>query len=125
MAPRVWINDIRLGRIACFAEIAKREAQGERHIRLLASLAFVPTRAGWRSIVRIDRAAGPTTRERRVGLGVAGIADAKPTRARSPEAPKPQPTGQQRAPGLIPFSPSLDLTKSFPDFPQEHPAQRP
>src|SRR5204862_389928 len=25
---RAWIDDIRLGRIACFAEIAKREAQG-------------------------------------------------------------------------------------------------
>jgi hypothetical protein len=33
---RGWIDDIRLGRIASFAEIAEREAQGERHIRLLA-----------------------------------------------------------------------------------------
>jgi len=38
---RRWIDDIRLGRIASFAEIAEREAQGERHIRLLAPLAFV------------------------------------------------------------------------------------
>jgi hypothetical protein len=38
---RGWIADIRLGRIACFAEIAKREGLGERHIRLLAPLAFV------------------------------------------------------------------------------------
>ena len=41
---RGWIDDIRLGRIASFAEIAKREAQGERHIRLLAPLAFVSPR---------------------------------------------------------------------------------
>jgi hypothetical protein len=37
---RGWIDDIRLGRIASFAKIAEREAQGERHIRLLAPLAF-------------------------------------------------------------------------------------
>ncbi len=41
---RGWIDDIWLGRIASFAEIAKREAQGERHIRLLAPLAFVSPR---------------------------------------------------------------------------------
>ena len=41
---RRWIDDIRLGRIASFAEIAKREGQGERHIRLLAPLAFVSPR---------------------------------------------------------------------------------
>jgi hypothetical protein len=41
---RGWINDIHLGRIASFAEIAKREGQGERHIRLLAPLAFVSPR---------------------------------------------------------------------------------
>jgi hypothetical protein len=41
---RGWINDIQLGRIASFAEIAKREGQGERHIRLLAPLAFVSPR---------------------------------------------------------------------------------
>jgi hypothetical protein len=38
---RGWIDDIRFGRITSFAEIAQREAQGERHIRLLAPLAFV------------------------------------------------------------------------------------
>jgi hypothetical protein len=32
------------GQIASFADIAKREAQGERHIRLLAPLAFVSPR---------------------------------------------------------------------------------
>jgi site-specific DNA recombinase len=41
---RRWIDDIRLGRIASFAEIATREGQGERHIRLLAPLAFVSPR---------------------------------------------------------------------------------
>ena len=41
---RRWIDDIRLGQTASFAEIAEREAQGERHIRLLAPLAFVSPR---------------------------------------------------------------------------------
>jgi site-specific DNA recombinase len=41
---RAWVDDIRLGRIASFAEIAKREGQGERHIRLLTPLAFVSPR---------------------------------------------------------------------------------
>ena len=41
---RGWIDDIQLGRIASFSEIAKRQAQGERHIRLLAPLAFVSPR---------------------------------------------------------------------------------
>ena len=41
---RGWIDDIRLGRIASFAEIAAREALGERHIRLLAPLAFLSPR---------------------------------------------------------------------------------
>jgi site-specific DNA recombinase len=41
---RKWVDDIRLGRIASFAEIAKREGQGERHIRLLAPLALVSPR---------------------------------------------------------------------------------
>jgi site-specific DNA recombinase len=36
-----WIDDIRLGLFASFAEIAEREAVGERHIRLLAPLAFL------------------------------------------------------------------------------------
>jgi DNA invertase Pin-like site-specific DNA recombinase len=38
---RGWIGDIRLGHCASFAEIAEREAVGERHIRLLAPLAFL------------------------------------------------------------------------------------
>jgi site-specific DNA recombinase len=41
---RGWIDDIRLGRILSFVEIAAREALGERHIRLLASLAFLSPR---------------------------------------------------------------------------------
>ncbi|MGO9048785.1 MAG: hypothetical protein ACLQFW_18185 [Xanthobacteraceae bacterium] len=38
---RAWISDLMEGRIASFAEIAKREGKVERHIRLLAALAFV------------------------------------------------------------------------------------
>jgi site-specific DNA recombinase len=41
---RGWIDDIRLGRVGSFAEIAKREVRGERHIRLLAPLAFLSPR---------------------------------------------------------------------------------
>ena len=41
---RGWIDDVRVGRVASFAEIAEREAQGERHIRTLATLAFVSPR---------------------------------------------------------------------------------
>ena len=38
---RAWIADLAEGRVASFAEIAKREGKVERHIRLLAPLAFV------------------------------------------------------------------------------------
>jgi site-specific DNA recombinase len=38
---RAWIKDLADGRVASFAEIAKREGKVERHIRLLAPLAFV------------------------------------------------------------------------------------
>jgi DNA invertase Pin-like site-specific DNA recombinase len=38
---RGWIEDLRLGRVATLAEIAGREGLGERHVRLLAPLAFV------------------------------------------------------------------------------------
>jgi site-specific DNA recombinase len=41
---RLWIDDLRLGRVASFAQIAKHESQGERHIRLLVPLAFVSPR---------------------------------------------------------------------------------
>lgn len=38
---RRWIDDLRQGRHVSFAEIAQQEGQVERHIRLLAPLAFV------------------------------------------------------------------------------------
>jgi site-specific DNA recombinase len=41
---RGWIDDIRLGRISSFADIALHEAQGKRQIRSLAPLAFVSPR---------------------------------------------------------------------------------
>jgi site-specific DNA recombinase len=41
---RGWIDDIRLSYCASFAEIAEREALCERHIRLLAPLAFLSPR---------------------------------------------------------------------------------
>ena len=41
---RGWIEDLRLGRTATLAEIAEREGMGERHVRLLAPLAFAAPR---------------------------------------------------------------------------------
>jgi site-specific DNA recombinase len=41
---RGWIEDLRLGRVATLAEIADREGLGDRHVRLLAPLAFVAPR---------------------------------------------------------------------------------
>jgi ABC-type nitrate/sulfonate/bicarbonate transport system substrate-binding protein len=41
---RLWIDDLRPGRVASFAQIAEHESQGERHIRLLVPLAFVSPR---------------------------------------------------------------------------------
>jgi hypothetical protein len=38
---RCWIDEIVEGRVVSFAEIAQREGKVERHIRLLAPLAFV------------------------------------------------------------------------------------
>jgi site-specific DNA recombinase len=38
---RAWISHLSEGRIASFAEIARREGKVERHIRWLAPLAFV------------------------------------------------------------------------------------
>jgi site-specific DNA recombinase len=38
---RAWIEDLTQGRVTSFADIAKREGKVERHIRLLAPLAFV------------------------------------------------------------------------------------
>jgi hypothetical protein len=63
---RGWMEDIRLGRSASFAEIASREAQGERHIRQLALLAFVSPRI----VAAIVDGTAPT------GLTVTGLAKA-------------------------------------------------
>ena len=41
---RTWIDDLVEGRVSSFAEIAEREGKVERHIRLLAPLAFVSPR---------------------------------------------------------------------------------
>ena len=41
---RRWMDDIRRGRVASFAEIAARESRGEPYVRRLASLAFVSPR---------------------------------------------------------------------------------
>jgi site-specific DNA recombinase len=41
---RGWIEDLRHGRVVTLAEIADRENLGERHVRLLAPLAFVAPR---------------------------------------------------------------------------------
>jgi site-specific DNA recombinase len=41
---RRWVDDLVGGRAASFAEIAKREGKVERHIRLLAPLAFISPR---------------------------------------------------------------------------------
>ncbi|MDQ6869651.1 MAG: recombinase family protein [Pseudomonadota bacterium] len=65
---RGWVDDIRLGRIASFAGIAEREAQGERHIRLLTPLAFLSPRI----IAAIVDGTAPTD------LTVSGLAKALP-----------------------------------------------
>jgi len=41
---REWMDDLAHGRVASFAAIARREGKVERHIRLLASLAFLSPR---------------------------------------------------------------------------------
>jgi hypothetical protein len=41
---RTWIDDLVEGRVRSFSEIAKREGKVERHIRLLAPLAFASPR---------------------------------------------------------------------------------
>jgi hypothetical protein len=38
---RAWVEDLAQGEVASFTEIAKKEGKVERHIRLLAQLAFV------------------------------------------------------------------------------------
>ena len=60
---RAWIEDIVGGRVASFAEIAEREGKVERHIRLLAPLAFVSPKListicdGTQSTIRITELA--------------------------------------------------------------------
>ena len=41
---RQWVDEVAQGRTATFAVIARREGKVERHVRLLASLAFVSPR---------------------------------------------------------------------------------
>src|SRR5205823_6612430 len=41
---RKWIDDLSHGRAATFAKIARREGKAERHVRLLALLAFLSPR---------------------------------------------------------------------------------
>ena len=41
---RQWVDDVAQGRIATFAQIARREGKVERHVRLLAPLAFLSPR---------------------------------------------------------------------------------
>jgi site-specific DNA recombinase len=65
---RRWIEDLRLGHVDSFAEIAEHEALGERHIRLLAPLAFVSPR----TIAAIVDGTAPA------GLTVTGLAKALP-----------------------------------------------
>ncbi len=65
---RSWIDDIRLGHVASFLEIAERERTGERQIRLLAALAFVSPRI----IAAIDGGTAPA------GLTVSRLAKALP-----------------------------------------------
>jgi site-specific DNA recombinase len=65
---RSWIDDIKLGHLASFSEIAERESQCERHIRVLARLAFVSPRI-------IEAIAGGTAP---AALTVTGLAKALP-----------------------------------------------
>jgi site-specific DNA recombinase len=65
---RSWIEGIQLGRVASFSEIAEREGQGERYIRLLACLAFVSPRI----VAAIAAGRAPTN------LTVTGLARALP-----------------------------------------------
>ena len=65
---RGWIDDLRLGRIGSLAEIAEREVQGERRIRLLVPLAFLSPRI----VASIVDGTAPTD------LTVTGLAKALP-----------------------------------------------
>jgi site-specific DNA recombinase len=87
---RAWIEDIRLGRVASLAEIAEREGQGERHIRLLAPLAF----ASPRIIAAIVDGTAPAD------LTVTGLAKALPYLWAE----------QEKSIGLAQYEPSSALT---------------
>jgi site-specific DNA recombinase len=87
---RAWIEDIRLGRVASLAEIAEREGQGERHIRLLALLAF----ASPRIIAAIVDSTAPAD------LTVTGLAKALPYSWAE----------QEKSIGLAQYEPSSALT---------------
>ena len=52
---RAWFDDLIEHRVVSFAEIAAREAKAERHIRLLAPLAFVSPRSSRRRRNRTRR----------------------------------------------------------------------
>jgi site-specific DNA recombinase len=41
---RQWVDEVAQGRTATFAQIARREGKVERHVRLLAPLAFLSPR---------------------------------------------------------------------------------
>jgi hypothetical protein len=65
---RRWIEEIRLGRVPSFADIARQESQGERHIHLLAPLAFLSPRI----VAAIAEGTAPAN------LTVTGLAQALP-----------------------------------------------
>jgi site-specific DNA recombinase len=56
---RAWIADLTEGRVVSFAAIAEREGKVERHVRLLAPLAFVSPRVI--AAIADDRAPAGTT----------------------------------------------------------------
>jgi site-specific DNA recombinase len=57
---RAWISDLVEGRAGSFAEIAKREGKVERHIRLLAPLAFVSPKIVTNVVYDYSRPRGTT-----------------------------------------------------------------
>ena len=98
---RGWIDDIQLGRIASFAGIAEREAVGERHIRLLAPLAFLSPRI----IVAIADGTAPADshghrpcQSPALFLGRAGADDLAKHPARLPNRTRPHGRHENRSP---------------------------
>jgi site-specific DNA recombinase len=63
---RAWIDDLVEGRVGSFAEIAQREGKVERHIRLLAPLAFVSPQAVSDIISGVAPAVGVIEMARRI-----------------------------------------------------------